>query len=87
MMRRFNVIMFMEVMASVKSSLNEYWRDNKCFGCKYYDTCYGITDFRVRQSCTHKKTDGGRAYVQEAPRWGEMSYHRFKGCSFESKRH
>lgn len=62
----------------MQSSQNIDLRNSKCKGCKYFDTCYGITDYRVRETCKEKVTDGGRAYVKEAPKWAEMSHHRFK---------
>ena len=54
---------------------NERLRADKCGHCKYSESCYGITDSKTREDCKSCVTDGGRAYVREAPRWSEMSYY------------
>lgn len=55
---------------------NDKLRRTKCQGCKYFDSCYGITNYIVRENCMDRVTDGGRAYVREPARWAEMSYHK-----------
>lgn len=57
--------------------MNEYLKKTYCLGCKYYEYCFGISDPEVRENCKDKITDGSRAYVKEAPRWGEMSYYKY----------
>lgn len=56
---------------------NDYWRKAKCSQCKYAESCYSIADGKIREICANLVTDGGRAYVTEAPRWSEMSYYHF----------
>ena len=55
---------------------NTELRTTKCRGCKYFDSGYGIVSYIVRETCTERVTDGGRAYVREPARWAEMSYHK-----------
>lgn len=60
----------------VDTDRNTELRNTKCRGCKYFDSCYGIVSYIVRETCTNRVTDGGRGYVREPARWAEMSYYR-----------
>lgn len=50
-----------------------HYRDTKCATCKYFETCYGITDEEVREKCTSYRKAGQK---EPAP-WQEMSYHKY----------
>lgn len=57
---------------------NEWYKKNKCHGCHYEYTCYGINRAEVRAACAERRIDGTRCGDTLTPKWGEMSYNRLR---------